>query len=96
MRVEGTGKVHKKQVKPNDDGSFWLRLVLREEEASGRYRSYNVSYTVDSRRQTEMFEPGTLVDVTGEWEISRIKQADGVPAYYNFIKAENIKIHTDN
>ena len=56
---------------------------------------YNVSYTTDSESEANTLRTGDEIRVKGTWEISKIKQKDGFPSSYHFIKATEIEKITD-
>ena len=89
IKVNGQGIIYKKEVKSNRNGSYWVRLTLRVSKDRGN-NFYNVSYSTDSESEVNTLREGDKVNVLGTWEISRVKQRDGVPVSYNFIKAEEI------
>ena len=90
FKVEGQGTIYKKDVKANRNGNYWLRLAIRVPKENG-YNTYNASFNTDSRMEMENYNIGDHVYIQGNWDILRMKQADGTPIYYNTIKINDMK-----
>jgi len=95
LKVFGQGIIYKKDVKQNNNGSYWVRFTIKTKDKTGD-KKYNASLVTDSEMEAETFCVGDAVYLEGNWDIKRIKQQDGSIMYYNTINLDKIDRYINN